>query len=1222
MRKTFGRTCLFFLACTFLSETNGFFTHGLNLAIGLAFMAALAITYFPLARGRMNLLEIVGGAALMAAAVAAMPVSEHVRVGALALFVLGLWLLTKGLGRPAAELPLFAAAAGAYAVYAFLFAADAKFAALVTSACFGFSHAIGAITAWLPGPKAMLGPAFLGAGTIAAFMLFFIVGSFFLTGHAIRRLAKALGAMVAITAVYVVVYTYLPAALDFQIKKGPVPSEAEINTTRQAREGYRAADMPRTESEKATRVILSGSMLTLDGCVLWAPMLLTLGFLVPAYFFLKGAEIRPLPILGAPYLAAGAAALLLAVGIIETARLRVPREQERIRQVSEKRVAFYSHGFLNWARANFNSFGARSSGMFGNLPDFVELMGFRQPTPYVFDGIKFTATKADLVAYARQRQAPDRVLEVVEKMPDITYTQMSDITAAAGGAFDRTEAGYANCGALITEIDEQSLRGVDILMLLNTDDFLNYEKPAFGVAPSKAYKARTEALAACRAAKYPLAKSGLVAAAKDASESAAAALEWLPEREYKNAEEVETALILAGHREALETIWKFVADGGSLLVIGDHTFIKDQKMPGGKPERRLWLNEVLEPFDIKFVNDSAKYFIGGWLQSMENPLHPLTIGIGDDQNEVGMVVGASLAVRGAARPVIVGKYGFLDAGDYRDSGRGYLGNLDFDMGEPMGQVIIAAEQRYGKGKVIVFGDTSAFANGIITNTGEFINRVFTHLALGSGHKPSEYEFNPASVRPPTDAGLTVLAMVLLAGAAVCLVLSGGHLPLPAAGFVLGLLIVAQASELAVPLGYAKPYSANASRLRLAYVDAYHMPKVSNEGWRDDSMTGLYANLMRNGFYTQNLKSFDLKTLQRAELLVVVAPSVEFSARDVRVVREYVDGGGTVILSSGYEDIAATRRLLAEFRMDIPYTPLGRFMIPVPQAGNQYVRFWRIWPIVSEISGSIKAVSADGTVKSVSLLTEGGTYDVVLDETGVRLGRELHGKSAEVKGVIREKVNKLEFVAHDFRPGKAAAGPAEKLELVIPYEPFPDMDPKLRSAITAALGGMNYPAMKTRLIEHAQKQAAAGEAIRVLQQLPDRAYGSMTDILVSLANPNVIEAALATLEFPANKAVLLEHAQNKAATDEAVHLLQQLPERSYHSTGDVLRAAGQQSFNLAVKRSTPNGGGFILVADSNIWTNKNLEREETYDKESIFFMKWLLERFVPPTPQRDQTKENK
>ena len=44
-----------------------------------------------------------------------------------------------------------------------------------------------------------------------------------------------------------------------------------------------------------------------------------------------------------------------------------------------------------------------------------------------------------------------------------------------------------------------------------------------------------------------------------------------------------------------------------------------------------------------------------------------------------------------------------------------------------------------------------------------------------------------------------------------------------------------------------------------------------------------------------------------------------------------------------------------------------------------------------------------------------------------------------------------------------------------------------------LKGVDYPASKEQLVQHARKQGADENAISVLQQLPDEEYESPTDV---------------------------------------------------------------------------------------------------------------------------------
>ncbi len=174
MKKVFLRACLFLLASIFLFENAGFITHELALAMGLAFLAALVISYIPLKTEGASASGVALGIVLMVVAVAAMP-GEFLRPGALALFLLGTSLLVRGFNGEAPELPLFSVTAAGYGIYMFLYRSDVHVWRWVKSISFGFSRLVAALTTSLPGTKALLGPALIGAGVIVTFALLFII---------------------------------------------------------------------------------------------------------------------------------------------------------------------------------------------------------------------------------------------------------------------------------------------------------------------------------------------------------------------------------------------------------------------------------------------------------------------------------------------------------------------------------------------------------------------------------------------------------------------------------------------------------------------------------------------------------------------------------------------------------------------------------------------------------------------------------------------------------------------------------------------------------------------------------------------------------------------------------------------------------------------------------------------------------------------------------------
>jgi len=359
----------------------------------------------------------------------------------------------------------------------------------------------------------------------------------------------------------------------------------------------------------------------------------------------------------------------------------------------------------------------------------------------------------------------------------------------------------------------------------------------------------------------------------------------------------------------------FVERGGSLLLLGDHTFCKEEK--------KNWLNAVLAPFGIRFNFDSADYLIGGWLHSYLFPPSPLTADLDDEQNEVGVVVGASLNISYPAVPIVVGKYGFSDEGDVEGGDAGYIGDLSYAPGEKLGDLVLAAAQNYGRGKVMVFGDTSGFVNPLMVDTYVFVGRVFDWLA--------------GDERVPAHAPRLLISLVLLA----CFVLAISRSGLPSGR----LLLLPAVAIVAVLLGQASASRMSDRPLRGRYVlvDDSHHGRFPLEFWKTEGLMGLHLNLMRTGCLSFNVHEFQQSLLVGSDLFVIVSPSRPYSDREVRVLDRYVRDGGTVFLCTGYEEKGASRQILRNFGFDVENIPLGGFFTEVPGSGVS-VYFREAWPI--------------------------------------------------------------------------------------------------------------------------------------------------------------------------------------------------------------------------------------------------------------------------------------
>ncbi len=371
--------------------------------------------------------------------------------------------------------------------------------------------------------------------------------------------------------------------------------------------------------------------------------------------------------------------------------------------------------------------------------------------------------------------------------------------------------------------------------------------------------------------------------------------------------------------EVKQAIWRFVKHGGSLLVLGDHTGVKGIRLP---------FNDLLRPFNIEFEFDSATFWSQGWRDALELMPHPINrdVIVAED---IQIWIGASLAIAPPARPVIIGKYAYSDIGDAAKIDRSFLGDRRYNLGERLGNVCLVAEASYGKGKVLAFGDTSPFQNGALTTSWKFAQRVFQWL---SG-KPR------FSARPYRGIAIFVAALLIF-----CLrrFLS---LSFHGWGFLsLGFVIAAQ---LIHTLAAPPPLPRIAQPKAL--VDISHAERFDQLSWYDNCIGGLELNLARNGYSPMLMRDFSGSLVEDSDVLIVIAPAKDFSPQECQTISNFMKDGGTLILSTGYEERDRSRALLSLFSTEILPVPLAYFETRV---WDQTVRLAEAWPIKVSAPGTI------------------------------------------------------------------------------------------------------------------------------------------------------------------------------------------------------------------------------------------------------------------------------
>jgi hypothetical protein len=293
-------------------------------------------------------------------------------------------------------------------------------------------------------------------------------------------------------------------------------------------------------------------------------------------------------------------------------------------------------------------------------------------------------------------------------------------------------------------------------------------------------------------------------------------------------------------------------------------------------------------------------------------------------------------------------------------------------------VVLAAEQAYGRGHVVVFGDTSNMTNGITVGSHPFNARLMaylTHAGKGDGAQGD----SPIST---WRQAITILLMLAVVGMVFLGVRSGQVDPGRARGYMGSFwaserelaprMILAAMVCLAISLTFwTHRVAANAeiyptaplvrsAPAKIAYIDNAHLGFYSEESWRPEGTMGLAMNLMRNGYLTymapdlsrQRLMTPDAKL--RASLVVMPAPTRSLSFAEIRTLKQWVEAGGALVMTIGWDRYGPNQDLVREFGFDVgstshperPPEPLGHYKAPYWRAEDGsyqvYVRFHAAW----------------------------------------------------------------------------------------------------------------------------------------------------------------------------------------------------------------------------------------------------------------------------------------
>jgi hypothetical protein len=373
------------------------------------------------------------------------------------------------------------------------------------------------------------------------------------------------------------------------------------------------------------------------------------------------------------------------------------------------------------------------------------------------------------------------------------------------------------------------------------------------------------------------------------------------------------------NQDEKDRLLAFVQAGGGLIIWGEHTGLGRIREP---------INDLLsalpgEPIYLNF--DSAVPIRQGWAEGLTLLPHPAAYGVRDAADLV-IAVGASLDIRPPARPIIVGRFGHSDAGDATNQALNYVGDMRYNPGERLGDVVLAAEVRYGDGHIVVLGDTTPLGSVNLMTTMPFHARLLDWLTADRSAVWNLISHN------------AWLAALLLLASGACLLRGPSRIVLAGAAVAVGLTLALTT--------YVNDRQAAPSLPRgpVVYIDISHQERFDRLLWEETSIGGLNYNLVRNGVLPLLLRKVDDRTLAQARLQVLVAPGQPLSTREVKTVARWVENGGRLLVSVGWEEGQASESLLSAFGLHVDNIPLGPAQV---DRTTGLVQFHEAWPVAAE-----------------------------------------------------------------------------------------------------------------------------------------------------------------------------------------------------------------------------------------------------------------------------------
>lgn len=335
----------------------------------------------------------------------------------------------------------------------------------------------------------------------------------------------------------------------------------------------------------------------------------------------------------------------------------------------------------------------------------------------------------------------------------------------------------------------------------------------------------------------------------------------------------------------IEAVTKYIRSGGTLIAFVDHTDVFGLASTGGR---------LFENFGLRINFDSAFPLRRSW-RGCVDPVNAARMIWKHSiiERGLGWGIGASLTTSREWEPILVGRYAFSDHGIRSNVVGSLLGDYELDVGECWSGQVLACERDLGRGRMMVFGDTSFMQNGSVMSN--FEERVLPLLRYGTS----------SAVNISIIIYWLYTVMLVSAGAlALYMAMNSNDV----------VLLLALSALLLIPMGL-RPNFSIASRMgcgrrTIAILNDFGSD-IGHQESHYNSDFSLYVSAARQNYETVPMRTGDPR-LMDCGAAVIYAPWVTISQAEIATLTKYVGRGGCLILFASGIHAAVMSPLLRDF----------------------------------------------------------------------------------------------------------------------------------------------------------------------------------------------------------------------------------------------------------------------------------------------------------------------